>query len=58
MQSLPAVAGSSATTVNYSYHGIDASSSSTVNVYPIINVPGGVSPDQPIIVNVNVMVNK
>lgn len=45
-------------TVNYSYHGIDVSQAPTVNVYPIINVPGGVSPNQPIVVNVNIVLNK
>ena len=44
--------------VNYSYHGIKGSNAPIVNVYPIVNVPGGVPPNQPIVINVNIVLNK
>ena len=50
--------GSNAMMVNYSYHRIEPNSAPIVNVYPIINVPGGTPPNQPIVVNVNIVLNK
>ncbi len=44
--------------INYSYHGLDSSNAPAINVYPIINVPGGLSNSQPIVINVNVILNK
>ncbi len=49
---------STVTTVNYNYHGIDLSSAPTVNVYLIINIPEGIALNQPIVVNINIVLKK
>ena len=58
-ESVPSVVTSSANpmTVNYSYHGIDPNNAPLINVYPIINVPGSIA-NQPIVVNINIVLNK
>ena len=44
--------------VNYHVSGVNMDNLLLINVYPIINLPLGQTSNQPIVINVNIIVNK